>query len=136
MDRRKFIGVGAGAIIAMSIPKVSIDSWQERLPSGIWATFTQGKKEWHSVNNSEFLETINSSYKQRGKKYQFGFINDDESKFDRRMESLKFSMNTSIHRLDGKDGILKYPQPSDDNMQTKELAQAWKNHIDEYRTYI
>ena len=102
MDRRKFIGASVGVAVALSIPTMS--SWRELLPSGYWADFSRE----NIMFEGKLAERISVSSYIRRRVFQIAFINDDESQFDRRMDSLRFCLNCSIYEQDEKDGITKY----------------------------
>ena len=104
MDRRKFIGASVGVAVAASIPAITQDSWRERLPSGHWADFYRDNIMFEGA----LAERISVTTRIRKRQFAIAFINDDESQFDRRMDSLRFSLNCAIYEQDEKDGITKY----------------------------
>ena len=102
MDRRKFIGASVGMVAALSIPTMS--SWRELLPSGYWADFSRE----NIMFKGKLVERIIVMTRIRKRQFAIAFINNDESQFDRRMDSLRFSLNCAIYQQDEKDGITTY----------------------------
>ena len=104
MDRRKFIGACAAVTVAVSVPTAKSDSWRELLPSGHWADFYRE----NALFKGKLVERISVMTRIRKRLFAVAFINDDQSQFDRRMDSLRFCLNCEIYKQDEKDGITKY----------------------------
>jgi len=120
MNRRKFLLSASALAIAAQLPELS--SWSELTPSGYWVRYSR--------RNEDGREVIVAKLEQRGIDYALGFYSDDASKYHRRLDTLRFSINQTIYRQDEKDGLLKYPQPD-----SVDDIERYKNFLDEHKAY-
>jgi len=106
MNRRKFLISAAVATAAASVPVLAFgkeklttdglgEAWTEYLPSGYpVAFFRQGNSVVGLIRNF-------------GQDYSLGIIfPDDQSEFERRMNSLRFSLSMTHYRADLKEGLI------------------------------
>lgn len=124
MNRRKFLLAAASVPLVAYIPQ--FNNWCEVMPSGQWVHFCR--------ESSPYLaDKIVAYWTRRGTEFGLGFIDDCDS--DRKMKSLKFSINCTIYHLDERDGFLKYKFIYG-RLNTPEKLADNSRSIDEYKKYF
>ena len=121
-------------------------SWREYLPinqlcsnsamllqNGYWIDFSRE----NIMFEGSLVERVKAQSRIRKTTLSLGFINNDASKFDSRLESLRFSMCQSIYLQDEKDGFIKHTYADVNSMKDfKERTKAMTAYVNEHNTYL
>lgn len=128
INRRGFIGATAAVLAVASIHE---NGWWETSPTGCWIHF-------YPDMNDAGEQSLVGAFKLRQHEHVLGFLTEGSIKqYDRRLRSLRVSINQTIQILDEKDGLTKYKWKDIRELPHSEVKQeAYINYFADYRKYI